>query len=106
MEHLHPLVGEGRFPVAPDRVERVPDVEPRLRCAGMFNIGEREILEGRSRLVVLLQLHLDEAEIKPGLDGLGGVSVGRDELLELLGGEVVHPVVIKIDRQLEIGVFL
>src|ERR1041384_660740 len=68
VEDLDALERGGRLAVVVQGAERLSDVKPGLGSLWMVDIGEREVLEGDARLVELLELHLGQTQVKPGLD--------------------------------------
>ena len=106
MEHLDPFIGESGFPVCPQRRVGLSHVPPCLGRLRIILIRERERLESKPCVVILLELHLHKAQVVPGVYPLRRGGIGADKLPQLLGGEVVQAVVVEVYRELEIGVFL
>jgi hypothetical protein len=105
MKHLHPLVGQGGIPRVLERGERFTDVPPCVGGLRIVLVRKGEGLERQPRVIVLLELQLGEPERESGVDPLGGIGVAANELFELFLRQVVQPVVVQIDGELEIRVF-
>jgi hypothetical protein len=72
----------------------------------MFRKCESEVLKGKPGIIELALFCLAQAEIKPRLNPLLCIGIGRNELAELFEGKVVKLVIVEIDRQLEIRILL
>ena len=106
VEDLYALKGGCSVALVIQREKCLAHIEPSLGCFGMVDVGKCEILERDAGFVILLELHLGLPQVETRFDAVGGVGIRGDEVLELVGGEVVHSILKQTHRELEFGVLL